>query len=119
MIDDFAATKDVSDCHSALMQCATHQQAAVAVERIVLGAHHCKPVFLRALDDATESLRELFRPCHFLIVCDAIVEETLVLRPPTKFFTQEYVGDIVVAKFVTKRVSIEVWEVPRVGDRKS
>src|SRR6185436_5131706 len=118
----FATVQEMAHARAAFLERAADQQAAVAGERIALGAHQRNPIGLRPLDDALEALGERRRLRHLLVVRDAVRIELAFRRPAAELPAEEHVGDPGTAEVVAQRIAVElrrmarIWRAAHVGD---
>jgi hypothetical protein len=81
---DAAVVADMADGKAVPDDGARHQQAAVAVERLALCAHHADPAMRRFGDNAPHGGLEFRPPRHRLVIGDAVAIKALIARLAAK-----------------------------------
>jgi hypothetical protein len=91
---DRAVMEDVADGQSALGEASRHQQTAMTVERLALGAQDADLRSRHGVEQAAEA-GSVFRPRgHRFIVGDAIAIEAVVARPAAQRVARRGIADI-------------------------
>ena len=91
------------DLRTVLMKSTRNQQAAVAVERVLLRTHQSDAIFPGTLDHSLEASLELGGSGHALVVGDAVAIVLAALRTAAQLLSQEGIGDAVRAQLGLER----------------
>ena len=101
--------------HPALLQRARDQEAAVAIERVVLRAQQRDAVFPRPLDHAREAALEPGGGGHALVVGDAVAIAAAIPGAAAQLLAQEGIGEAIRAQPGLEGCPAEVREAAGMG----
>src|ERR1017187_10147438 len=100
--------ENMKNLKAPLAQVRRHQDAAMAVERFLFGAHESNAHFRRTANDAVNAGVERWRARNQGVV-RPVVDITFALRSPcAEFVTEKHVGNVVFLWGALERLTVEV-----------